>query len=321
MTRRRGLEERLAELNALRADPTSSPALKKLRKALVSKTNHLVAGAAQIVGEFEIERLESDLVLAFERFMDNPSKTDVNCEAKTAVAEALYKIGNDQEDVFLRGIRHVQLEPGYGGREDTAARLRVVCAMGLVRMNYPQVMIELARLLADPMLDARIGAVRAIAYTQQDAGVPLLRFKALIGDEDTRVLYECFAALLRLTPKASLPFVASFLDDDDMAICEAATMALGESRLPEAFDVLKMGWEKALDPALCRTTLLAIAMLRHKEAIDFLLSLVADASPTHARDALTALEMYQRDEQLWRRIQQLVDARDDIDIPQAISGY
>jgi HEAT repeat protein len=312
MTKRRRLEERLAELNALRADPTSGPAMARLRQALASKTHHLAAKAARMAGEFEIGQLGDDLVSAFERFMVNPSKSDEGCVAKTAIAEALYRIGYDQESLFLRGIRHIQLEPAYGGKEDTAARLRVTCALGLVRTNTPEVMIELAHLLADAELDARIGAVRAIAYAQQDAGVPLLRFKALIGDEDTRVMYECFGALLQLAPESSLPFVAGFLDDDDVAVCEAAAIALGESRLDKAFDVLKIGWEKTLHPALRRTGLLAIAMLRHERAIDFLLSVVADASPASASDAIVALEMYRRDEQLWQRVQQLVEARGDI---------
>lgn len=320
MARKRRLEENLAELNNLRADPTSGPAIARLRKALAGKTHHLAAEAARIAGEFEIQQLEGDLVSAFERFMVNPSKADPGCAAKTAIAEALYRIGCHQENLFLRGIRHIQLEPVYGGKEGTAAKLRVACALGLVRMDYPEVMLELADLLADAKLDARIGAVRAIAYAQQDAGLPLLRFKALVGDEDIRVLYECFGALLKLSPESSMPFVAGFLHDDDLAVCEAAAIALGESRLAQAFDALKTGWEKAPDPALRRTELLAIAMLRHEQAVDFLLSLVADASPAIASDAVAALGMYQRDEGLWRQVQQLVEARGDVDLSQAISA-
>jgi len=314
MTKRRRLEESLAELNALRADPTSGPALAKLRQALASKTNHLAAEAARIAAEFQIESLEGDLASAFDRFMANPAKADPGCTAKAAIAEALYRIGYDQESLFLRGIHHIQLEPVYGGREDTAASLRAACALGLVRMRYPEAMLELAGLLADAELDARVGAVRAIANAQQDASLPLLRFKALIGDEEVRVLYECFGALLALSPESSLPFVARFLEADDAAVCEAAAIALGESRLGEAFDLLKTGWEKTLDPGLRHTALLAMAMLRHERAIDFLLSLVADAPPASASDAVAALEMYRRDELLWPRVEQLINARDDVNL-------
>jgi HEAT repeat protein len=209
------------------------------------------------------------------------------------------------------------LEPVYGGKEDTAAELRYVSAMGLVNTGYPDVMLELACLLADNVLDARIGAVRAIAHARQDAGIPLLRFKALIGDEDARVVYECFRALLDLSSQGSLPFVASFFDHQNPAIAESAAMALGESRLEGALDVLKEGWENTLNQDLRRFILLAIAMLRHEEAIDFLLSLVENESQGIAQDAIEALEMYHEDEQIWERVQDIAEARDDIDLSAA----
>ncbi|OGO20995.1 MAG: hypothetical protein A2Z14_12565 [Chloroflexi bacterium RBG_16_48_8] len=314
MIRRNSLQERIEELNRLRQDPRSNTTIGKLIQALASTSNHLAAAAARIMGESKLEELEDSLIQAFDRFMNNPIKTDKGCAAKKAIAEALFQMGSHQEDLFLQGVRYIQLEPVYGGKEDTAAGLRCASAMGLVRMGYPDVMIELAHLLADKELDARIGAVRAIAYARQGAGVPLLRFKALIGDEDARVSYECFRGLLDLSPGDSLHFVGSFLKAEDHAIGESAALALGESRLPGALDVLKVGWENTLDHDFRRFILLAIAMLRYEEAIDFLLSLIADASQGIARDAVAALELYQDDTQIWGQVWEMIDARDDIDL-------
>ena len=314
MPRRRSLEERLAELNELRADPTSDAAIEKLREALSSKLNHLVAEAARIVGEFEVEQLQPDLAHAFDRFMENPARADPLCLAKTAIAEALWRMGSHREELFLQGIHHVQLEASYGGKEDAAAKLRVACALGLVRTSYPRVMVELAHLLADQETDARIGAARAVASLPSGAAEPLLRFKALVGDEDTQVMYECFGALLTVAADASLPFVGGFLQHEDPALGKAAALALGESRLSGAFDLLKTDWQEGFDPDLRRTELLAIAMLRHERAMDFLLSLIADAPPTHARDAIAALEMYRRDQELWERVERLIEAREDVDL-------
>jgi HEAT repeat protein len=307
------LETQLAELHALRDAPHSDEAVAKLRHALSLKTNHIVAAAAQIAGEFVITALEAELVQAFERFMVDPEKTDKGCTAKTAIAEALYRTDANQTALFLRGIHHVQLESTYGGKDDTAAPLRGMCALGLVRLHYAQAMIELAHLLADPKSDARIAAARALAYAQhEEVGTPLLHFKILRGDEDPQVRHECFRALLQLSPTASLTFVADFLDDDDPVTCEAAALALGESRLAAALGPLKIAWERTFDPDLRRTLLLAIAMLRHETAIDFLLSLVAEASAANAKDALNALDMYRRDRALWRRVRELVDKREDL---------
>ncbi len=296
------LEDRLASLGELRADPTSQESLKALQKALTSKVSHVVARAAEIVGEFHLTELEPDLVEAFERFMTNSQKTDPGCAAKTGIVEALYRMEAYQPDIFLHGIGHVQLEPVYGGKEDTAAKLRGLSALGLVRINYPNVMLQLAQLLADSEADARMSAARAIGYAGLDAGIPLLRFKALIGDPHPQVLCECFTALLQLAPEPSLSFVAGFLHRDDLAVQEAAAVALGESRLVQAFPFLETAWEDAIDADLRRALLFAIAFLRHERALSFLLSLVETGG--RSRDnALAALRMYRGDPRIWDRVE------------------
>jgi len=321
MSGRDGLREKIEEINRVRQDPRSKTSIEKLTRGLTSTNSLLAAEAARIVGEFKLEELENSLIQTFTRFMNNPLKTDKGCIARKAIAEALLQLECHQEELFLQGVRHVQLEPVYGGKEDTAAGLRSICAMGLVRMGYPDVMYELATLLADKEMEARIGAIRAIASSHQDAGVPLLRFKVLIGDEDARVVYECFRMLLELSPDTSLSFIATFFAHEDSAISESAALALGESRLPGALDVLKDGWEKSLNQDLRRFILLAIAMLHFDEAIDFLLSLIADASPGIARDAIAALEIYQEDKQVWRRVLEIADSRDDIDLSTIFKRY
>ena len=116
MGRRQRLEDQLSELSALRAAPTSPETQAALRRALASRASHIVARAAEIVGQFQLSELDRDLVQAFERFMVNPTKTDPGCAAKTAVAEALYRMEAYQLDTYLVGIGHVQMEPVWGGR-------------------------------------------------------------------------------------------------------------------------------------------------------------------------------------------------------------
>jgi HEAT repeat protein len=317
MAKSRVLEDTLAELHRLRADPTSPSALATLRRVLGGKLSHAVAKAAQIAGEFEIGQLTPELVAAFDRFMINPVKTDPGCRAKAEIAEALYRIGYDAERLFLYGIRHVQMEPVYGGKTDTAAALRSACALGLVRVRYADVMTELADLLADPESSARIAAVRAIAYSESDHGVPLLRLKVLTDDDHPEVVSECLSALLQIAPASSLAFVARLLDTPDTSRREMAALALGGSRLPEAFDVLHQWWDRTPDPDLRRTALLAIAMLKHDRPIEFLLSLIAEAAGPTARDAIAALGLYRHDEALRERVRRAA-ARDDVDLRAAV---
>ena len=104
-------------------------------------------------------------------------------------------------------MRHVQMEPGWGGSSDTAVELRAVCAMGLASTTYPNKLRELVNLLVDREWQARAGAVRAIAAVGSDAAALLLRFKALSGDKEPEVLSECFSGLLAIEGAEALPLV------------------------------------------------------------------------------------------------------------------
>jgi hypothetical protein len=304
MPKSRKLAETLAILAQIREHPTSEEGMIILRQVLKSKYSLAVAQAAKIVGESSITGLVADLVEAFARMMVKPTQVDQNCLAKKEIAQTLYCLEYSDENLFLQGIRHVQMESVWGGQEDTAAHLRGICALGLVRMNYSNVMNELADLLADPKPEARVAAAKAIAYTGNPQGVPLLRLKTRIGDPAPQVIEECFNALLQLAPTDSLTLVAGFLFDPEEQICELAALTLGSSRLEPAFDLLKSCWEQTRKVELRRTLLLAIAMLRQDQPIDFLISLVAQGKDIDAKDAISALDIYREDRELWQRIDQ-----------------
>jgi hypothetical protein len=320
-TGRRGrrLEDRLADLAALRREPITDATLAALRGALGEKTSHVVAKAAQVTGELGLAVLSDDLAAAFPRFLVAPARSDPGCRAKTEIARALCELGVDPADVLLRGVRHRQLEPVFGGREDTAAELRSLCALGLVRTGHRDAMVALADLLADPEPGARIGAARAIACMGDPAGEALLRLRALAGDADAGVLSECLGALLALAPVRGLEFASRFLERDDAVVQEAAALALGGSRLPGALPILRAWWERTADGELRRTALLAIAMLRHDDAIAALLAVVGDAPGPDARQALAALGTYRHDDGLRARVDRAVTERHDVDLRAAFA--
>ena len=124
----RDLEQNLARLSAVRADPLAPGAAADLHTALSARSNLVVARAAEIVAEWELRDYTVDLVHAFDRFMSDPVRRDPTCAAKTAVAEALLRLEHDDADLFARGLGHVQPEPIWGGTQDTAAALRATCA-------------------------------------------------------------------------------------------------------------------------------------------------------------------------------------------------
>ncbi len=308
MAKARSLESRLAKVRALRTSPPSSALVRELRIALADSLNMIVAEGAAIVGELHLTELTGDLVAAFERFLDDPVKTDKLCRAKIALVEALNQLECADEDFFWRGARYMQDEPVWGGSQDTAAPLRVACAFALVRTRAHDAPAYLVDLLCDPEKSARAGAAQALAYSGTDAALLLLRLKARVGDQDPEVISECFNGILKLAQDEGAAFVAEFLEASDLAVQEAAVLALGESRRPSAFEVLKAFWQKQPDPRLQETILVALALLRLPAATEFLLGLVANEDVAIAGAALAALAPHRYDSRLVERIAAAVTA-------------
>jgi hypothetical protein len=150
----------------------------------------------------------------------------------------------------------------------------------------------------------RIAAAQAVGYVGSEAAGLLLRLKVRIGDRDPDVLSECFSGLLEVDSKENFALVASELDPHDAARCEAAALALGRSRLPEALAPLGACWERCGPSELGRQVLLAIAMLRLPAAIDYLMDLVAADSEKAAIAALAALKIHNYDARLRERLAQ-----------------
>jgi HEAT repeat protein len=271
------------------------------------KTNHVVAAAAAAAERLEVGALAPDLVQAFERIMQNPAKLDQGCKATIAIAQALIQMDDPAAKVYFTGIRHIQME----GSVDAAAPLRGLCARGLARMGHPDALLECVALLVDRQVPARAGAVRAIADAGRPEGVLLLRLKALLDDKEPEVTGECFGALLALDPSRSVEFVGQFLSSHADGIIEQAALALGESKLPAAFEVLREAWEHGGVAEQRRTLLVAIAMLRNDDALEFLLERLSSDSGPVAADALAGLAFYARDEAIFKRVEEIIGERGD----------
>lgn len=313
MTKFRKLEDAQAAIAAIKSDPGAN--LVVLRQVLASRHPVAIAQAAKLIATAELVELIPNLASSFDRLLDQAR--DPGCIGTQAIADALYRLGYSEADLFLRGIRHIQREPVWGGQVDTAAKLRGACALGLVRMNYANCLNELADLLADPEPEARIGAARAIAYSEQPEGAALLRLRILVRDDDA-LMAEYFDALLKLDAAGSMALISSFLEETShastnasIALQETAALALGSARLIAALPVLQSWWQHSRDEAR-GTGLLAIAMLRHEAAIEYLLQEIPARPIADANRVIAALRIYQQDSALWERVQQAVDQRGDV---------
>src|SRR5260370_42690667 len=112
-----------------------------------------------------------------------------------------------------------------------------------------------------------------------------------------------------VSPGSSLGLVGDFLHSSSGGVAERAALALGESRIPAAFGKLREAWERTARLSLRRTLLLALAMLRKDEALEFLMTRLEEDTERAASDALAALVLYARDESVRERIDKVLIKR------------
>src|SRR5258708_1109719 len=176
MPGKRTFEDQLAALDALRQLPPE-PCIDPLRKALAHRNNFVAGKAADLVRQFELTQLLPELLAAFDRFFEDPIKTDPQCWAKNAISRALAAFDHQDPDIFLRGMRHIQPEPSYGGPSDSAATLRATCALALVQcrpLPEPHLLAHLLELVDDKDKSVRPEAIRPMdQFTSTPAPLPL----------------------------------------------------------------------------------------------------------------------------------------------------
>jgi HEAT repeat protein len=281
----RKVEQEIERLSLLRTAPESE-ATTALAKALTDRVNLVVAKAAKIAGERRLSALVPKLLRAFDRLFEN----DPQCWGKNAIAQALVDLEYRESAPYVRGAQHIQMEPVWGGQQDTATTLRGICVLALASgTDLPRE--DTLRLLVDALVDAadpvRVEAVRALAQMGGAEGALLLRLKARMGDKELPVVGQTFDSLLAIERESAIAFVAGFLKGADEGIRAEAALSLGSSRLPAAVTALRAAWDENKDPDLRLAVLRGLAVSRQPEALDFLLDLVKEG---RARDACAAIE-------------------------------
>lgn len=321
MAKRQSTEDKLAKLRELESASLSTNEFKELGKVLSGANSVLVARAARVVSKRRITDLISNLVTAFNRFINKPPKADQGCLAKTAIIEALDHLDYDGLDVFLCGIHHVQKEPTYGGQKDTAADLRGKCAFALARIGDTETLFEFIPLLMDPLPQARIAAVKAVAHLACRESELLLRMKVLAGDEESDVVGECLKGLISINPDRSLSFVGELLTSLNYLSAQAAAFALGESREGGAFKILRAHrGDNIINPEFQEVLLLSIALTRLDEAFEYLIDVIANEHKGNAVLALKALKVYAYDNKKSAIIHKAVVSRNDGMVSQAYTS-
>ncbi len=306
MSAKRLFEQQIAGLDALRNAPEQAR-LDPIGKALTHKNNFVVAKAADLAREFNLQSLIPDLLRAFDRFFENPEKSDPQCWAKNAISRALAAFEHQDPGVFLRGMHHIQLEAVWGGRSDTAGTLRSTCALALVQcraLTNDDILRHLIDLLADSDKAVRGEVVRAVEQVGSPSASLLLRLRAALGKDEPEVLGACYSGVLRLDGVSAIPWVSRFLSHADDAASEAALAIAGTHTL-QAFEALRQCLETAQDSWFRSILFSAIALTRQEDASRFLLDQVKSES-LDAERAVEALMRSMPSSEITERLEKLV---------------
>jgi HEAT repeat protein len=316
----RNIERELVDLAALRNSESADERICLLRKALNNKTNVIVAKAAALAADMHLRELIPDLCASFERLLKDPLKTDPQCWGKDAIAKALKNLEHNECAVFLKGAQHVQLEPVWGGQEDTATNLRSTCALALLQcsdLTRDEKLWSIMRLLTERSASLRKDAALALESLEGREAALMLRIKARMGDSDPTVTGQAFESLLRVEGDSAIPFVVEFLGLPNSDVREEAALALGASRLSTAVAALKTIFvqkRRLIDSeVLCR----ALSISRNVDAVQFLVDTIQTNGAQEALAALDALRLYQDSSEICQRITEAVANRTEPEIQRA----
>ncbi len=295
------LETKLERVAALRRSGSAEGA-EELRALLTESEPYLVARVADAIRELELGKLGPDLAAAFGRLASG-AQPDARCMAITKVVEALAQLEVWEPDVYRAGIRIAAKDP----LGDPGVPVRIQSAAGFARCGYPQALLEIAPLLADPESGVRAGVARVIGDLGSEAAAAVLHLKLSLGDDDPEVLGACMSGLLYALPERFLPIVGGYLGD--VRLAELAAIALGDSRRAEAFSLLRDALLGRRAGRVTEAILVSLALLRRDEATEHLLHVLETGAEPVAEQALGALAVFSHDESIAGRVRRIAGER------------
>ena len=286
------LENRLAKIQEL----TSA---EELRPYLTDTNNIVVSNAIARVIKLKCVELSGEIANILERLLNakDPIKADKGCRAKIICVKGLKAFDelHRNYDLLRRALNHRQLEPVFGGHEDTGAFLRSEVATTIAALPLPEVTADVAPLLFDPQTQPQIAAIKALSYIASEAAVTALRVKAASDSATDEVTEELFAAVLKID-REPIDFLKRFLYNECTETSRKnALFALGKFKGTEAFNALNDFYNYNSDLFLRKQILLAISITGTDEGYAMLKNCLSEGGSV-AEYAATAIGVYLNDE-------------------------
>lgn len=306
----KGVEAIVEGLAMVDSNPNSQESEQRLREALNHKHWMPVEHAARLVGQHNLAGLAQELTHVWSRFAASGAKVDPGCRAKESALTALDTLEWFDPEPFILAVRYVQMEPVYGGTTDTAGSVRQRGLFALLRQHHSQAALYAGELLADPVVDVRVGAADALGQYGGAHGAPLLVHRLSAGDEP-RVLVACASALLDLEGAFARELLGNWLSQTNEERREVAALALGQDRAEPSSELLihwldGLAWDQDIELGMR-----ALALHRSERARQYLIDCIASESRTRAHAAIAALAAHRYDHQLTERVRAAAQRSDD----------
>ena len=305
----------LQKVQALRSRGLSEDGLAALTELIETGPGVVVSSAAKLVAQWRAADLAPKLRDAFYRLSEDGQEADPQCLGKLAIITALYDLAWQDAGVYVQGCKSAQLEPVYGGSEDSAAPVRTASFHALVQLPAAAtgtVMTLLADLLADPSPKVRTQAARSSIYAPAELSYPLLRLKIRTGDAEPRVLGTCFDALLVIEPtEESVALILEYTHSGDDVLQAEALASLASSQLVNAVEKAVVLYDTLSDAQLQRVVLTALGGSPTEAALKFLLHKLTTPSEREARLALESLRPKLYDEDMKAQVLKMLRTRQD----------
>jgi hypothetical protein len=133
---------------------------------------------------------------------------------------------------------------------------------------------------------------------------------------------------MQVNPENSMRFVERFLETDDLSessnraliLAENAALAIGESRLEKAFEILKHHREKGMNAEFQDMLLMPMALTRFEGAFDYLIDVIENGHKQSAVSAVNAIKIF-GDESHQNRIRRAVSFRDEAAVSEAYAVW
>lgn len=215
-----------------------------LTEQLNAQDGLVVAEAARALMTQSVPISGELLTAALLRLEQGGAELDPLCLGKLELVRLLRALENPPLEALERLVAYRQLEPIWGGREDTAGNLRIQVLRGYCehpRARAGQILKVLAEALADTNPRVRAEAAEQLGQSGLEGASAVIRLKLRLGDAEPEVLGYLLRGLIVLEGEDGLRYSAALLEQQG-PLANEAWFTLASWPHERAMELIEAAW-------------------------------------------------------------------------------